>query len=238
MKKIFLTLIIGLFAYQAQSQVLISLLLGDKLNSEGLEFGLEGGFNFSNLSGFESNKYLTNFNLGFYFDIQMKENWWLNTGVLVKSAMGGDKLTENDLVELGARTYLDPGDYSQVVRYYTVPVLFKYKFDNRLFLAAGPQAALRSKSWVEFNSDFEDVESTIKQNNKDDFTRFDFGVTGNLGYQLKSGLGMSFGVKYYYGFVDIYKADNLNLTNQSFFAYLMVPIGKGKAELERAKAAQ
>ncbi len=238
MKKILITLLIGLFSYQANSQVLISLLLGDKLNSDGLEFGLEGGYNFSNLSGLESNKYSSNFNLGFYFDIKMKENWWLNTGVLVKSAMGGNKLTEGDLAELGARTYVDPGDYSQVVRYYSVPVLLKYKFDNRFFIAAGPQAGLRNRTWIEFNSDFEGVESRIKQDNKDDFTRFDIGVTGNLGYQLQSGLGMSFGLKYYYGFIDIYKADNLNLSNQGFFVFLMVPIGKGKAELERAEKAQ
>ena len=33
--------------FQAQSQILLSLLFGDKLNSDGLEFGLEGGFNWA-----------------------------------------------------------------------------------------------------------------------------------------------------------------------------------------------
>lgn len=36
-------------AASANSQVLISLLLGDKLNSEKLKFGMEGGMNLSTI---------------------------------------------------------------------------------------------------------------------------------------------------------------------------------------------
>jgi len=56
-----------------QGQVLISLLFGDMLNSDGLEFGLEGGFNWSKVSGMETNSSLRTFNLGFYFDIRLKD---------------------------------------------------------------------------------------------------------------------------------------------------------------------
>jgi hypothetical protein len=38
------------FTQKANSQVLISLLLGDKLNSEKLKFGLDGGVNFATIS--------------------------------------------------------------------------------------------------------------------------------------------------------------------------------------------
>ncbi|WP_417199498.1 hypothetical protein [Bizionia sp.] len=42
-----------LFSVQAvSSQVLITLLLGDKLNSPNIEFGLEGGYNFFRYIGF------------------------------------------------------------------------------------------------------------------------------------------------------------------------------------------
>ncbi|MDN3202760.1 porin family protein [Algoriphagus sediminis] len=231
MKKLLIAFILALFSYQANSQVLISLLLGDKLNSDGLEFGLEGGFNWSSMSGLETNSALSQFNLGFYFDIRVKNQWFLNTGVLVKSAMGVNKLTDNDLTVLDARTYADEGTYSQVVRYFAVPILAKYKFDNRFFLAAGPQINLRNRAWIEFNSDNDGIEAKIRQDNRDAWSRFDVGVTGNLGYQLQKGLGMSFGIKYYQGFVDIYKVD-ANFKNRSFFVYLMVPIGKGKAELD------
>jgi len=57
---------------QANSQVLISLLLGDKLNSEKLKFGLDGGVNFSNISKIDPSKYHAGFNLRFYFDNLLK----------------------------------------------------------------------------------------------------------------------------------------------------------------------
>ncbi len=46
--KRFLGILFLLVAFSAaQSQILITLLLGDKLNSPNLEFGLEGGVNLS-----------------------------------------------------------------------------------------------------------------------------------------------------------------------------------------------
>jgi len=59
MKKIFLIIALLIAGSAAQSQVLITLLLGDKLNSDGLEFGLEGGLNWANVSGLETNGIFT-----------------------------------------------------------------------------------------------------------------------------------------------------------------------------------
>jgi len=64
MRKYFIVLGLLLLGLNVQSQVLISLLFGDKLNSDGLEFGLEGGLNFSKISGLEANKSLRALNLG------------------------------------------------------------------------------------------------------------------------------------------------------------------------------
>ncbi|NOX84901.1 MAG: PorT family protein, partial [Chlorobi bacterium] len=97
MKKILFILLFLVSGYTAQSQILITLLLGDKLNSEGLEFGLEGGINWTNISGMETHNFARKWNLGFYFDFRLKNQWWLYTGVLVKSNMGVDNLTDKDL---------------------------------------------------------------------------------------------------------------------------------------------
>ena len=128
MRKYFIVLGLLLIGFNAQSQVLISLLLGDKLNSEGLEFGLEGGLNLSKVSGLDANKSLSAFNLGFYFDIRLKNQWYLNTGVLVKSKLGIDQLSATDLNFLQTDVYEQEGDYSQVINYFLVPALAKYKF--------------------------------------------------------------------------------------------------------------
>ena len=98
-KLIVICLVLFLCVAEAHSQVLISLLFGDKLNSEGVEFGLDGCLNYSKLSGLEEAKYLRSFNLGFYFDFQLKKSAYsLRTGVMVKSSRGTKSLSTNDLL--------------------------------------------------------------------------------------------------------------------------------------------
>ena len=71
MKKTILLFGFLLTVYTANSQVLISLLFGDALNSPNVEFGLDGGVNYANISNLETSKFLPIFNLGFYFDIRI-----------------------------------------------------------------------------------------------------------------------------------------------------------------------
>jgi hypothetical protein len=68
-------LLITLFCVSASySQVLISMVFGDKLNSPFLEFGLEGGANLSTISNLKTTGSNIGFNLGFYFDIRIKKS--------------------------------------------------------------------------------------------------------------------------------------------------------------------
>ncbi|MGB5203900.1 MAG: hypothetical protein WBN63_06890 [Eudoraea sp.] len=52
-----------------------------------MEFGLEEGYNWSDISDLKNGKSLSEFNPGFYFDIWLKNQWYLYTGVLVKGRM-------------------------------------------------------------------------------------------------------------------------------------------------------
>ena len=223
----------------AQSQVLISLLLGDKLNSPNLEFGLEGGLNWTKISGLETNNFARKFNLGFYFDIRMKNQWFFYTGVLVKSNFGVDKLTDNDLISLGATNYnnLDTipldGVYSQKINSFMVPALIKYKFKNNMYVELGPQFSLMYKSWVEFDSDIEGTDMIVKEYNKDIINKLDVGIMLGAGYTLFKGTGWTFGAKYYYGFVDVYK-DIPDTKNSSFFLKMNIPIGAGEGAQKKA----
>ena len=93
MKKIFIPLVLTVLtltiSMTAKSQVLISLLLGDKLNTGKIEFGLDGGVNWLTMSNTPNAKYLFDWNLGFYFDFKMKNpHLFIHSGVLVKSKMG------------------------------------------------------------------------------------------------------------------------------------------------------
>lgn len=228
-------LIIGLLfiSITMQSQILITLLLGDKLNSDGLEFGLEGGINWTNVSGLETNDFARKYNLGFYFDIRLKEQWFIYTGTLVKANMGIDNLTANDMTNLGATTYTDldgvnlVGDYSHKMSTFLVPVLIKYKLKNHFYAEVGPQFGLMYNSWIEFNADVDEKDAIIKEYNKDEINRIDVGAMGGIGYTMMKGTGWTIGVKYYYGFIDVYK-DIPNTKNSSFFVKMNIPIGAGE----------
>jgi len=234
MKKYLLIFILLMGVITGQSQILITLLLGDKLNSDGLEFGLEGGVNWTNISKMETNNFARKWNLGFYFDIRLKKQWYLYTGVLVKSEMGVDKLTDNDLNFLKATTYDQEGDYNQKMNYFLVPALAKYKFKNHLYVEAGPQFGLMYKSWIEFNSDIEGRDAIIKEYNKDQINRLDAGAMAGLGYTLCKGTGWTIGAKYYYGFVNVYK-DRPGSKNSSFFLKLNIPVSTAKKSENKDK---
>jgi len=233
MNKFILITSLFFLSITSQSQILITLLLGDKLNSDGLEFGLVGGGNWSTISGFETKKSLSTFNLGFYFDIRIKNQWSVYTGVLVKSNLGTNKFTNNDLIKLDADIYqsLDStdlvGDYSQRMNYFLVPILLKYKFKNHMYIEGGTQLGLMYKSWVEFNADIDGRDGILKEYNRDDINKIEAGAMIGAGYQLLKGTGWTIGVKYYYGFVDVYKHIS-NTKNSSWFLELCIPIGAGE----------
>jgi opacity protein-like surface antigen len=227
MKKYFLYAFFLLVGFSGNSQILLTILFGDKLNSDGLEFGLEGGFNYSDISELEANKRLSSFNLGFYFDFRLKNQWNIYTGVLVKAKMGDDRLSLDDLNFLGIAPYDVDGHYSQKINYFIVPALLKYNFENRMYLEFGPQFGLMYKSWVEFNSDEDNRDIKIKDFNKDNINRLDAGLTLGTGYKLMPETGMTIGLKYYYGLTNVYKGiDGTN--NSSIFLKLNMPIGANK----------
>ena len=232
-KKLLFILVLSFVGLQASSQVLITILFGDKLNSPNLEFGLEGGVNWSKISNFESGKPLPTFNLGFYFDFKVKNNFYFYTGVLVKSDLGIDNLSHNDLNNINSSIYPNlnggyiEGTYSQKLNYFLVPLLAKYRHSSNIYVEGGLQTGLMYKSWVEFNSDIEGRDAVIKEYNRDNINKIDVGVLVGTGYKFKSGPGWSLGVKYYYGFVDVYK-NKADTKNSSVFVKLNIPIGAGK----------
>ena len=235
MKKILLTGFILLFSYSLQSQVLIALLLGDKLNTGNIEFGLDGGVNYSKISGMDTNKYMNSFNLGFYFDIRMKDQWFLNTGVLVKSSLGVDKLTEADLNSLGATIHdAEGGEYKQKISYFLVPALAKYKFKNHVYAEVGPQFGLMYKAWIEYNYDIDGNTARIKEDNKDLINRIEVGAAGGVGYRFLKGYGWAVGVRYHYGFTNVYK-DKSGTTNSALYLKLIIPIGVSESTKEKVQ---
>jgi hypothetical protein len=227
----------------AHTQVLISLLFGDKLNSPTLKFGLDGGVNFSSLSNVSPSKYYTGFNLGFYFDILLKKekNWYIHTGVLVKSPLGVDGLTPYSLNNEAMDSLFQNGSVSRQLRYFNVPVLVRYKFKCQMFVELGPVFSILYKANDVFKADIKDKED-LTYNNKilDKCNRMDVGGEAGIGYHLIKGTGVNLGIRYYYGFVDLIKNNpDKSQLNSSFYLYASIPIGAGeKGQANKAAAAK
>ena len=207
------------FCFQSvNSQVLISLVFGDMLNSPKVEFGLEGGVNFSTISNLEGAKYRTDFNLGFYFDFMLKNPAWaINTGVIVKSTLGANDLPVYSLNNVELDNAFAEGHVDRKIGYFNVPIMIKYKFDNHIYVKAGTQLGLLSKAYDEFKSDFEGEDLTYKNKIRDQIHVIDAGLAIGAGYRLMGGNGMNIGVNYYYGLVSVMKGDGPNQYHRSFY---------------------
>lgn len=237
MKKGLLLLIVFFSITSARSQVLISLIFGDKLNSPFLEFGLEGGVNFSDISGLESSGTNAGFNLGFYFDIRSKQNpaWMINTGVIVKSPMGAHSIPVYSLNDVNLDNTFAGGSVNREIRYFNVPILIKYQFKNRIYLKTGPQFGLLAKAFDEFKQEVDKDDVIYKKNIRDQIRVIDAGVAFGAGYHMNVGNGLNVTVQYYYGLVPVMKGDGPNVYNRSLYLTAGIPIGKGKAAQRRAE---
>lgn len=232
-KKLFLGMLFFGFSGIANSQVLISLVFGEALNSEKVEFGLVGGINRSDIYTLDDTEMMNNFNIGFYFHILMKGNSYLSTGVLVKSNVGAKGMptfpTGNEDLDL---LYAD-GTQRKEINYFYVPIMFQQRFNNRWLLEGGFQLGLRNKAENIFTVNVEggDLKYTIDA--KDDYKRLDAGLIGGLGYKLKKKTkSMAVGINYYYGLADVSAVADVNIKNSSFYFYFKIPIGTGKKEIE------
>ncbi len=234
-KRIFFILIFLLIGVTARTQVLMSIIFGDKLNSEKVEFGLDGGVNWSQINDLESSSSYRTFNLGFYFDILLKKKpLSFYTGVLVKAQLGTDELSEEDLVFLEIVPQEEEGTYAQRLNYFLVPAMLRYNFPNRIYLEAGPQFGLMYRASVDFESKTDDREIRIKEFNKDRINKIDVGATAGIGYRIRPRKDMSLGLRYYYGFVNTYKGRS-GTKNSSLFLKATLPIGTNKKEKDKGE---
>jgi hypothetical protein len=237
MKKLLFFIALFFSFHAAQSQVLMSLIFGDKLNSPNIEFGLEGGANFSTISNLDSD-YRTDFNLGFYFDFNLKNpSWIFNTGVIVKSTMGAKGIAVYSLNDEKLDAVFADGSIKRTINYFNVPLMIKYKFDNNIYVKAGTQLGLLSTANDMFHQNYYGDELEYKNNIRDKIHVIDAGLAIGAGYRLKTGkYGMNIGLQYYYGLVPLLKGDDSPTQyNRSLYLTAGLPIGKGKAARKAAE---
>lgn len=214
----------------ANGQILISLLLGDKLNNGNVEFGLDGGINVSSISGLDSSGSRTSFNLGFYFDFKLKNHWKLHTGVLVKSSLGASGITPYLLNDPNLDDAFNGGEVERKLPYFHVPVMIKYVFKNRLYAEGGVQMGLLYKPYDEFKQNIKSTDDLkYTSSTKGTYHPLDAGLQAGIGYRLMKGNGINLALRYYYGLIDItVDDDHKNNYNRSLYLAAGIPIGVKK----------
>lgn len=236
---------------QMHGQVLLSILFGDKLNSDKLEFGLSAGYNRSYLRGISEAKGMSHWELGFYFDVMLKQEkpWYVGTGVYVKSNVGGTNIP----MDYPGNRVIDDSVYHDFAEFnghvdkqfntFYVPVNIRYLSKSGIFAEAGGQIGLVFKTYDIYTAEVNDnplnyeVKKGIKNNEL--YKWIDGGINGGMGYKFKKGLGVKVGVWYYVGLMNIYKNDlGYKAYNSSLYIMANIPIGKKKAAEHRAEAAE
>ena len=223
----------------SNAQVLISLLLGDKLNSGKVEFGLDGGLALTNIPAAPQSGIRPAFDLGFYFDFDLDKSKrvFLHTGVIVKSPMGTTGLAPYSLGNAELDQLFAGGKVERSMSYYSVPILIKYKFHKDFFVEAGPQLGLLNKGVDEFTVTIKDKNDLTYVNDvEDQFKKIDAGVTVGLGCKLLHGTGIILGVRQYFGLTNILKDSSLgDYQNSAFYIYAGIRILgiKKKPETEK-----
>jgi hypothetical protein len=224
-KKFFIAWLTCFCVSQADSQVIIALLFGDKLNSDKLEFGLAGGLNQSDITNFEDVKTKSGFNIGLYFNIKLNDKWFIRAEAVPKFPTGVSKIEPYSLHDANLDSLLQNGDVTRKIKNIALPILMRYKIKNLLFAEAGPQLDLRTKA----KDVFESGNLTYKNEIEDNITRFDFGFAFGITQKLNKNIGsMAFGIRYYMGINDIDKLTQGSQKNRVIQILANIPVGAGK----------
>ncbi|MHC1778011.1 MAG: outer membrane beta-barrel protein [Lentimicrobium sp.] len=144
--KILALTLLTLLAVNLKAQVLISILLGDKLNTPKIGFGMVGGLNRSFLNDISGSEGLNHFNLGFYFHVNLMDNSYLSTGVAVKSNVGATGMPVYSIGNADFDTIYKDGTLTKKISCFYLPVMFHQRFNNRWYIEAGPKFGLRTKA--------------------------------------------------------------------------------------------
>jgi len=235
MKKIIGVLTFIFFCAQSQSQIVIALLFGDKLNKGKLEFGLVVAESITNITDIEA-KGKPGLNLGIYLNFNPTKKIYLHVEGIAKGSFGAKDIapypTGNDSLD----ALLESGSVLRKIQGFSMPVLVRYRITKLFSAEAGIQPNMRLKANDIFQSTVNGNDLEYTKNVKEEYTWLDFGVLGGLFYKFKDDKkSMGIGIRYYHGLTDIYKPKNGTQANTAIYFIVTIPVGVGKAQAQEQK---
>jgi len=169
------------------------------INAQKTEFGIKAGYNLADLRGSTIfNEFQSGFSAGFFFDYQLKEQWWIQPELLLSNQ--GGKSNRN--ADFGIDVTNDAKIESQIqLSYLNLPLMLKYYPFKSFYAEFGPQIGLLIDSqYTRMSSnEFEKEDLTrIFERTKNDF---DLGLNFGLGYKFDFGLRIT--ARYNFGLTKI-----------------------------------
>jgi len=230
MKKVITLTLLLAVGYSAQSQVLLALLFGDKLQSEKLSFGLNLGSNITTLSNIEEANYKPSFTLGLYFDIKLKrEQWSIHPGVDIKNTFGAHKINPYEIGIPELDSLLASSLVHRKFKMIYVPATVRYTTPSGFGLEGGIQVGLLTRAddiFTRKDLNTKKDELTYRVKNSKSYHRIDFGFRGGLFYKLPKGRGVFINANYQVGMVDMPKENpGKPNRNMGFQVNVSIPVG-------------
>ena len=230
MKRVFISLLGLVMATSAQSQIIVALLFGDKLNTGKMEFGLVAAPVLTNLTNTDGET-RSGFNLGLYFNIRPDKKFFVHLELTAKGSLGAENIapyaTGNDSLD----KLFQNGSVERIIKAFNVTLMGRYTLSQHFYLDAGIQPDLMFKPKDIFKSTVNDndLEYSVKLN--DQITRLDFCVAGGLFYRFRPDRrSMGLGIRYVYGLTDINKMQAGTQANTAWMATITIPVGAGKSQ--------
>lgn len=213
---------------KANSQVLMSLIFGDDLNSEKNLFGLHMNESTHHFSNYVTGKDLRSFSMGLFFSHRVNEKWMWNIEMLAKYKRGMKGLPFYDLGDEELNTLFQESTVAKTIKYLSVPFTMRYYRTEKLFLEFGPQVSMRMKAWDIFETREDGNKLTYKHDIRDQINKFDIGYVIGIGLMVGKEHINAIGIRHQQGFSDVIKDTPGNQHHSQWALYANLPIGRGK----------
>jgi hypothetical protein len=124
----------------ARSQILIGLLLGEKVTTESFHLGIDIGVGLTNVSGISGTRVRTGLHFGLLGEWRFAERLYLQPGLLPFFNAGADDMPFKDFGLGQLDSLVSNKSATRKLNYVAVPIIVKYGFvQEKLLLGLGPQ---------------------------------------------------------------------------------------------------
>jgi len=212
----------------ARSQVLISILFGDKLNTDAIIFGIHVDYSFNEITNIDPQKALGKLNLALFFDIRIDEHWRAEIEALAKYTRGGKGIAPYPLNDPQLDLQFAEGSVERKINYVGLMSAIQYTIDHVWYIETGPQLTLRTKAHDIFTAKNDDGKLELKRDIEDEIARWEFSLVAGAGYKFGKGTGMALGLRYNWGISDVQINTAGTQQNRGFYIVSNIPIGRNK----------